>query len=202
MADFEAVLRQMSNENTAKTFEFNSSEAQKERDWSKMMSDTSHQRQVEDLKRAGLNPVLSANSGASSYSGASASGQADSSSVGALASIYQTKMNNDNAVKIAKMQNENNLKLAKINAAASNYASNMSSSASRYSADQNYYASTYGTNNSKYGLVSQFINGASGSKSSNTGKSVGSRIRSSVGNLLAKHGSDSRVKAFGRKLMK
>lgn len=33
--------------------------------WQKMMSDTSHQREVKDLVAAGLNPVLSANSGAS-----------------------------------------------------------------------------------------------------------------------------------------
>ena len=142
---FEGMLRDMSNDVTAKTFAFNSQEAQKERDWSEYMSNTSHQRQVVDLQKAGLNPVLSANSGAQSYTGASASGQADNSAIGTLASIYQTKMNNDNAVKLAKMQNSNNLEIAKINAAASNYASNMSSSASRYSADQSYLSSTYGT---------------------------------------------------------
>lgn len=36
------------------------------------MSNTAHQRQVEDLRRAGLNPILSANSGASAPSGSSA----------------------------------------------------------------------------------------------------------------------------------
>lgn len=52
---------------------FNSSEAQKSRDWQENMSNTSYQRAVQDLKLAGLNPVLAySNGGASTPQGATA----------------------------------------------------------------------------------------------------------------------------------
>lgn len=66
------------NQLTQQQFEsaqdFNSAEAQKNKDFQKEMSNTAHQREVIDLRRAGLNPILSAKGpGASTPSGDSGS---------------------------------------------------------------------------------------------------------------------------------
>lgn len=58
---------------------YNAKEAKKTREWMERMSNTAHQREIKDLKAAGLNPILSAGgSGASTPGGAT-------SAVGALA---------------------------------------------------------------------------------------------------------------------
>ena len=72
------IMRSYNSAEAAAARAFNAEQAGINRDWMTKMSNTSHQREVKDLRKAGLNPLLSVNSGAPSYSSPSASGSAAS----------------------------------------------------------------------------------------------------------------------------
>lgn len=71
------------------TRQWNTMEAQKERDWQTEMSNTAYQRSVADMSAAGINPILAYSQGGAT-SGVGASATATPSSAGAIAPLIDS----------------------------------------------------------------------------------------------------------------
>lgn len=121
---------------------YNASEAQKERDWSTWMSNTSHQREVADLKAAGLNPILSANSGATGYVGSSASSQTTE--------------------ELAKLSAAVQLQTAEMNAQSAQKVASIYAGATRYAADSSAATTALGATKQLGHAAYQFLKGLNG----------------------------------------
>lgn len=114
----------------------NKESAKAQMDFQERMSNTAHQREVQDLIKAGLNPVLSANNGSSSPMGAYAN--VDNSAVSAKFARQNLERELANQRTITAMNNDNAMKIAQAQIAA-NFA------LGTYQADKSFEASIYGS---------------------------------------------------------
>lgn len=98
-----ASYQQFALEQQASNNAWSAQQAQINRDWQERMSNTAHQRELADLKAAGLNPVLAANSGAAVGSGAVA--ETDTSAAGNVGAMLQQVISAQSAQAVAAQYN-------------------------------------------------------------------------------------------------
>lgn len=136
-----AELRNWQERQNQLAMDFNMAEAQKNRDWQEMMSNTAHQREVKDLQAAGLNPILSASggNGAAVTSGATASGvtssgakgEVDTSAASSLVQVLGSLLSAQTTLESQRINAQNNLAIAEKNNATSQLVAEMYTSQAR-----------------------------------------------------------------------
>lgn len=152
-----ADLRNWQQEQNRIAMEFNAAEAAKNRDWQEYMSNTAHQREIRDLKLAGLNPVLSAmgGNGAAVTSGATASGVTSSGSKGevdtsmnqALVSLLGSFLSAQTSLENARLSAETNQAIADRNNASAELVAQING---MYGNERARIAGEYGLAGTKY----------------------------------------------------
>ena len=141
------TIQQMVNASNKEQMKFNRKEAATARNWETEMSNTAHQREVQDLKAAGLNPVLSVNQGANSYTTSAASTSNDSGA-SAMSGLLSQALGAVTNFESSRMQTEATIAAANRSAAAMEYSAQQSAAASRYAAQQNSAAQRYAADRS------------------------------------------------------